>query len=504
MDREAGFSGAPFETVLAQFPLRRVLVVGDVMLDRFSYGNVGRISPEAPAAVINLDRVEEAVGGAGNVARNIASLEARCDLIGIVGTDEAADTLCRCLAVEPRIEAHLVHAPERLTTVKSRFVATLHNTHLLRADVEDTSPISPELQQEVVRIAARLMPHVDVVLLSDYSKGLLTDDAIRKIIDGARAAGKFVVVDPKGRRYERYAGADFMTPNLGELGQAVNAPVDTEDSQIVAARKLLQAIGSRAILVTRGEQGVLIVSADGEATSFVATARRVIDVSGAGDTLAAGFTLALASGASIANAARLANYAAGIAVSKFGTACVTHRELGDALLSRPDFHVQSKIFPNPAALRQAVAKWREEGLVIGFTNGCFDIIHEGHVELLAEARSHCDRLIVAINTDASVARLKGPARPIQSERARARVISALAFVDAVIAFDAETPIDLITELKPNVLIKGADYKVEEVVGRAVVEANGGRVVLVPLVPNSSTTKIVERMRVGNSSKALVI
>jgi D-beta-D-heptose 7-phosphate kinase / D-beta-D-heptose 1-phosphate adenosyltransferase len=497
MDQEVGASGAPFETVLAQFPSRRILVVGDLMLDRFSYGNVGRISPEAPAAVINLDRVEEAVGGAGNVARNVASLDAHCDLLGMVGTDEAANAICRCLAAEAKVEAHLVHAAERVTTVKSRFVAKLHNTHLLRADVEDASPISPELQQKVVRIAAELMPQVDAVLLSDYGKGLLTDDAVREIIDSALSAGKFVVVDPKGRSYERYAGAHFMTPNLGELGQAVNGPVDTDEGQIAAARKLIEASKSRAILVTRGEHGVLIVPADGEATRFVATARRVIDVSGAGDTLAASFTLALASGASIVNAARLANYAAGIAVSKFGTACVTLGELSDALLSRPDFHVRSKIFNSRSAIRQAVAKWREEGLVVGFTNGCFDIIHEGHVELLAEARSHCDRLIVAINSDASVGRLKGPTRPIQPERARARVISALAFVDAVITFDADTPIELINDIKPNVLIKGADYKVDQVVGRSVVEANGGRVVLVPLIPNSSTTKIVEKMRVGS-------
>jgi D-beta-D-heptose 7-phosphate kinase / D-beta-D-heptose 1-phosphate adenosyltransferase len=497
MDQEVGASGAPFEMVLAQFSSRRILVVGDLMLDRFSYGNVGRISPEAPAAVINLDRVEEAVGGAGNVARNIASLDAHCDLLGMVGTDEAANAICRCLAADAKVAAHLLHAAERVTTVKSRFVAKLHNTHLLRADIEDASPISTELQQKVVRIATELMPQVDAVLLSDYSKGLLTDDAIRKIIDSAHDAGKFVVVDPKGRNYERYAGAHFMTPNLGELGQAINGAVDTDERQIAAARKLIEVSESRAILVTRGEHGVLIVPADSEATRFVATARRVIDVSGAGDTLAASFALALASGASIVNAARLANYAAGIAVSKFGTACVTLDELSDALLSRPDFQVQSKIFNSRSALRQAVAKWGEEGLVVGFTNGCFDIIHEGHVELLAEARSHCDRLIVAINSDASVGRLKGPTRPIQPERARARVISALAFVDAVIIFDADTPIELISELKPNVLIKGADYSADQVVGGSVVEANGGRVVLVPLIPNSSTTKIVEKMRVSS-------
>jgi D-beta-D-heptose 7-phosphate kinase/D-beta-D-heptose 1-phosphate adenosyltransferase len=490
-------AGSPFETVLAQFASRRILVVGDLMLDRFSYGSVNRISPEAPAAVINLNRVEEAVGGAGNVARNIASLGAHCDLLGLVGTDEAANTICRHLGELPHVEAHLLHAPERVTTLKSRFVANLHNTHLLRADVEDTSPISPQLQDKLVRAVSDLISHVDAVLLSDYGKGLLTDQAIQGIIEAARKAGKTVVVDPKGRNYQRYARANFLTPNLGELGQAMGAAVDTEEHQLAAARKLIELTGSDGILVTRGEHGVLVVPASGEPVSFTATARRVIDVSGAGDTLVASFTLALASGASVSNAARLANYAAGIAVSKYGTACVTPQELGDVLLSRPDFHIKSKVFADVSTLRQATANWRADGLVVGFTNGCFDIIHEGHVELLAEARSHCDRLIVAINSDASVRGLKGPTRPVQSERARARVMAALAFVDAVITFDTETPLELITELKPNVLIKGADYKVEEVVGRSVVEENGGRVVLVPLVPNSSTTKIVEKMRIAD-------
>lgn len=502
VDEIGGASGVSFEAVLGQFSSKRILVVGDLMLDRFSYGSVAKISPEAPAAVINLDRVEEAAGGAGNVARNIASLEAHCDLLSLVGTDEAANIVCRCLAAQPNVDAHLVHVPERITTVKSRFVANLHNTHLLRADVEDTSAILPHLEQKVSRIASELIPQADAILLSDYSKGLLTDGAIQDIINCAEKCGKFVVVDPKGRRYERYAGAHFMTPNVSELGQAMGVAVDTDENQILAARKLIELTGSRAVLVTRGEHGVLVVPSKGDATTFVASARRVIDVSGAGDTFAASFTLALAGGASIVNAARLANYAAGIAVSKFGTACVSHQELSDVLLSRLDAHIQSKIFTTASALRWAIVTWRDEGLVVGFTNGCFDVIHEGHVELLAEARSHCDRLIVAINSDVSVASLKGPTRPIQSERARARIISALAFVDAVITFDAETPIDLITAFTPNVLIKGADYKVEEVVGRSIVEANGGRVILVPLLPNCSTTKIVEKMQTGRSEALL--
>ena len=285
VEQKEGPSTVTFEAVLAQFPSRRILVVGDLMLDRFSYGEVSRISPEAPAAIINLNRIEELVGGAGNVARNIASLGAHCDLLGMVGTDDAAKTICRSLAALRNVETHVVHASERATTVKSKFVAKLHNTHLLRADVEDTSPISPELQKEVIRLVAAAITQVDAVLLSDYGKGLLTDDIIREIIELVRSAGKFVVVDPKGRRYERYAGADFITPNQLELGQAVNAQVDTEDAQVEAARNLLKIVQARAILVTRGEHGVLIIPSDGEATSLVAAARRVIDVSGAGDTL---------------------------------------------------------------------------------------------------------------------------------------------------------------------------------------------------------------------------
>jgi D-beta-D-heptose 7-phosphate kinase / D-beta-D-heptose 1-phosphate adenosyltransferase len=498
MERDLAAFGASFETVLAEFASKRILVIGDLMLDRFSYGSVGRISPEAPAAVINLDRIEESVGGAGNVACNIATLGGRCCLLGMVGADEAAQAIARRLGHHPGIEPHLVQTDDRATTVKNRFVAKLHNTHLLRADVEDASPIKPAMEDQVLRAAFDLIPQIDAVLLSDYSKGLLTDRVVQEIIAAARKGGKIVIVDPKGRHYARYRGAHFITPNMGELGHALGASVDGEAAQQAAARQLIDLIGADAILVTRGEHGVLVVPADGEVASFPTTARRVVDVSGAGDTLVAGFALALVTGASIANAARLANYAAGIVVAKPGTASVTHHELADVLLSRPDFQTQSKIFAAQAALRQTVSQWREEGLVIGFTNGCFDIIHEGHIELLTEARSHCDRLIVAINSDASVKKLKGPTRPIQSERARAKVLSAMAFVDAVITFDAETPIDLISALLPNVLIKGADYQIDQVVGRSIVEANGGRVILVQLVPDTSTTNIVEKMRAPES------
>jgi D-beta-D-heptose 7-phosphate kinase/D-beta-D-heptose 1-phosphate adenosyltransferase len=323
---------------------------------------------------------------------------------------------------------------------------------------------------------------------------MLTDSVIRRVIERAREMGLAVIVDPKGRHYERYRGAQYITPNLAELAEAVRLPIDTEEHQIEAARHLIDLIGLEAVVLTRGEQGVLLVPQTGEPRAFPATARQVIDVSGAGDTLVGSFATALVSGATAASATRLANYAAGIVVGKRGTAAATIEELKDVLLSRPDFQSKSKIFDAVADLQRVIAEWHDTGYVVGFTNGCFDLLHEGHVELLAEARSHCDRLIVGLNSDASVRALKGSQRPIQSERARARIMSALEFVNAVTIFDAETPLELITQIKPNVLIKGADYRPDQVVGRAEVEAHGGRVVLINLVPNSSTTRIVEKMR----------
>ena len=501
-DTDQPHTGFPFEQVLAEFPRRRILVVGDIMLDRFSYGHVRRVSPEAPTPLIHLDHVDEFVGGAGNVARNIAGLGANCDLVGIIGVDEAANAICRFLSGQKSIEPNLVQVSDRATTVKSRFVANLHNTHLLRADIEDASSIAAAVEDKIIRAAAHSMKNADVVLLSDYNKGVLSDRVISGIVEQAREAAKPVVVDPKGKRYERYRGVDFVTPNLTELGEAVGLSVDTEEHQIAAAHSLIERLGCRAVLVTRGEHGVLVVPAEGKAASFPATARRIVDVSGAGDTLVAGFALGVVSGASTANAARLANLAAGIVVAKYGTASASIQELKDLLLSRPDFHINSKIFVSIADLRQAVTSWREAGLSVGFTNGCFDLLHEGHIELLTEARAHCDRLIVALNSDASVRKLKGPTRPIQSQKARARIMAALGFVDAVTIFDEETPLQLISELLPNVLIKGADYRPDQVVGGSVVEEHGGRIVLVDLVPNSSTTGIVEKMK-SNKSEALV-
>jgi D-beta-D-heptose 7-phosphate kinase/D-beta-D-heptose 1-phosphate adenosyltransferase len=489
------------EAVLDQFARKRVLVVGDIMLDRFVYGHVSRISPEAPAPVIETSGPVDVVGGSGNVVRNIVSLGAACEIVAVVGRDDAARTIRRHFEDTGVSTGGLVAVEGRITTLKTRFVAYLHNTHLLRADTEETTPVGATVEDAIIAAIDDRIGGCDGVILSDYAKGVLTPRVIAAAIAAARQAGKPVIVDPKGHDYSRYRGATAVTPNAAELAQALGRAATNDEAVVRAGALALAAqVECDIVLVTRGERGVLIVSRDGEAASFDATARRVIDVSGAGDTVVAGFTLALASGAGLRNAAHLANVAAGIAVGKKGTSQVTADELRDLLLSRPHFELREKV-KDLTAVDTAVAAWRREGLTVGFTNGCFDLLHPGHVQLLCEARTHCDRLIVGLNSDSSVRRLKGATRPVQSEDARSIVLAGLAFVDAVVLFAEDTPIELIRRIQPDILVKGADYRLDQVVGHDIVASYGGKVVLVNLIPDSSTTRIIDRLTAGAAGAA---
>ncbi len=482
-----------FEEILSAFPRKRVLVVGDVMLDRFVYGSVSRISPEAPAAVINAGDASDALGGAGNVARNIVGLGAACDIVAVTGVDATADHVTSRLRAEG-ITPHLIRISGRPTTLKMRFVAHMHNTHLLRADWEETTPIPATAAAELLALLEQLIPSADVIVLSDYAKGVLTADVLAGLIRVAHRWGKPTVVDPKGHDFSKYAGVTALTPNVFEVRQALGRAVpDEEEALDVAGRSLLDITQARVLLLTRSEKGVLVIEPQGLSHRFESVARKVVDVSGAGDTLIASFALALAADADWANAARLANAAAGLAVAKPGTASVALHELRRDLLSRPRFAVQEKVFLDRQDLAETTDGWKRDGLVVGFTNGCFDLIHPGHVSLLRAARGTCDRLVVALNGDASVKRLKGPSRPVQQDSARLTVMAALAFVDAVIAFDEDTPVELIKFLQPQVLVKGSDYTLDQVVGRHEVESWGGRVVLADLLPDISTTRLVRRM-----------
>ena len=471
-----------------------VLCVGDLMLDEFVYGEVSRISPEAPAPVIAVQRSEINIGGAGNVARNVASLGARCIFVALVGEDEAGAKLKAALAQQDLIESVLVSDSARPTTRKVRFVSEHFSTHMLRADWELASPASAEVEQKLIQTILPLLPRVDIVLLSDYAKGVLTARVIRNVIDAARRLGKRVIVDPKSANFAIYRGATLLTPNRKEFAEATRSRANSEQDIAAAAQDAMTLADCEAILVTQSEHGMTLVPRSGDAIHVPAHPVKVRDVSGAGDTVVAMLAVALAAGADWETALRMANATAAVAVSKKGTAIVTAAELRRKILPHAYLAAEEKIVGAGADLDAQLGDWRTQDLRIGFTNGCFDILHPGHVKVLTAARGACDRLIVGLNSDASVKRLKGEGRPVQDERARAEVLAALEAVDLVVLFDEDTPIELITRVRPSVLVKGGDYSRDQVVGHEIVEAGGGEVLLVDILPGVSTTALVDRAR----------
>lgn len=485
-----------FEKHLSALGRQTVLVVGDLMLDEFVYGDVSRISPEAPTPVIAVNRTETVIGGAGNVARNIAALGARCIFVGVVGDDEGGQMVTATLNGEKKIEAHLVIDATRPTTRKVRFVSEHHSTHLLRADWEMAQPVAPANERKLIDLALNVLPKVGAVVLSDYAKGALTPGLIRAVIDAANKAGKPVIVDPKAKDYSIYAGATLIKPNRKELADATRMAAITDGDVATAAASLMQAVAARAVLVTRSEAGMTLVTDKAAPVHVPAYPVRIRDVSGAGDTVVAVLALMLAMKADFEAAMRAANAAASVVVGKRGTATATVAELRSRILPASTLAAEEKIIFDWSLIDERLADWRRAGLRIGFTNGCFDLLHPGHVKILAGARGACDRLIVGLNGDASVTRLKGQGRPVQDAQSRAEVLAALEAVDLVVVFDEDTPLKLIERVRPTVLVKGADYKEDEVVGGDVVRKNGGEVVLIELVPGQSTTRIVERTRVN--------
>jgi D-beta-D-heptose 7-phosphate kinase/D-beta-D-heptose 1-phosphate adenosyltransferase len=483
-----------FEGLTDAIARQTVLCVGDLMLDEFVYGEVSRISPEAPAPVIAVQRTETNIGGAGNVARNIASLGARCIFVALIGEDEAGAKLKARLSQEVLIESVLVCDSTRPTTRKVRFVSEHFSTHMLRADWELAQPAAADIEQKLIDAILPLLPRADIVLLSDYAKGVLTARVIRNVIDAARKLGKAVIVDPKSANFAIYRGATLLTPNRKEFAEATRSRADTESSIAEAAQDAMQLADCEAMLVTQSEHGMTLVPRSGDVIHVPAHPVKVRDVSGAGDTVAAMLAVVLAAGAGWEAALRMATAAAAVAVSKKGTASVTAAEVRRNILPHAFLAAEEKIVATSADLEARLLDWRRQGLRVGFTNGCFDILHPGHVKVLTAARGACDRLVVGLNSDASVQRLKGVGRPLQDERARAEVLAALEAVDLVVVFTEDTPIELITRIRPSVLVKGGDYTREKVVGHDVVEAHGGEVLLVDVLPGFSTTSLVGRAR----------
>ncbi len=483
-----------YEEILSRLDAQTVLCVGDLMLDEFIYGDVTRISPEAATPVLAVRRQETEIGGAGNVARNIASLGARCVFVGVVGDDDAGRALAASFRAQPNIDAHLIVDAARSTTRKVRFVSEHHSTHLLRADWEGAAPLAARTETEIVAYVCGALPRVGALVLSDYGKGVLTPSVVRALIDAARAAGKPIIVDPKGHDYSVYRGATLITPNLKEVAEATRRTAKTDDEVAAAAGDLAHIVGTEAVIVTRSEDGMTLLARDAPAVHVGAYPVRVRDMSGAGDTVAATLGALLAMGEDFETAMRAANAAASVVVGKLGTATCSAPELRARIIPHAVLATEEKVLFDHRAAEESVEEWRRKGLRVGFTNGCFDLLHPGHVRLLTQARSVCDRLVVGLNSDGSVTGLKGPGRPIQNQQARAEVLAALEAVDLVVIFDEPTPIELIRRLRPKVLVKGADYRLDEVVGRDIVETDGGEVMLVDLVPGHSTTDLVEQSR----------
>jgi D-beta-D-heptose 7-phosphate kinase / D-beta-D-heptose 1-phosphate adenosyltransferase len=466
---------------------KRVLVIGDVMLDRYIWGNVERISPEAPVPVVSaLDRSERP-GGAANVAMNLAGLGAEAWLFGFCGNDADQAALEPLLAASG-VESHLTMVPGHPTTAKLRILSG--RQQMLRLDTERTDGYPEEAYAVLLAAAEAALDGASAVVLSDYAKGVLSETVCQRVIGAARRRSVPVLVDPKQKDLRRYRGATTICPNRAELAAATGAAVQDQGALLAAGQRLAAELDVEYLTATLSEKGIAVLRRDSQYMA-PARARQVFDVSGAGDTVMATLALGLSSGLEIETTVQLANVAAGIVVGKVGTAPVSRDELLISLTPEIELDAREKVL-TLEHLKVRAAAWRSAGEKIVFTNGCFDLLHIGHVTLLEDARREGDRLVVGINSDASVSELKGPTRPIVGERDRARILAALAAVNAVVVFGEPTPMNLILSLRPDVIVKGGDYNESTVVGAREVRSWGGRVKIVPIVEGFSTTRLIAK------------
>jgi len=476
-------------TKLNQLGQARVLVVGDVMLDRYFQGDSQRISPEAPVPVVKISKIEDKAGGAANVARNIAHLDAKVGLLGLIGDDAEGDSLCTILQQDGIYSALLKQ--QQLPTIAKMRVISRHQ-QVVRLDVEQS--FSQAHSEALADQVEALLPDYDYVLVSDYNKGSLA--AVGRIIQSAKAAGKYVLVDPKQADLSVYRGADILTPNLSEFRLA-GGDASSDAAMLSSARAMLNRCGIAAMLLTRSEQGMTLITAT-EHHHFPAQVLEVSDVTGAGDTVIATLAVMLGAGMALPQAVEMANLAAGIVVGKLGAATVSPAELA-AKLNKHLFS-QGDVYQTPFdKVLQHIQFARQNGERIVFTNGCFDILHAGHVRYLAQAKALGDRLVVGLNSDASIARLKGASRPVNPLSERATVLASLASVDWVLPFgddlsEQDTPLALILRVKPDVLVKGGDYSIDTIVGASEVLAAGGDVKVLQFVDGCSTSAIIKKIQ----------
>jgi D-beta-D-heptose 7-phosphate kinase / D-beta-D-heptose 1-phosphate adenosyltransferase len=470
------------------FSKTAILVIGDVMLDRYCWGEVERISPEAPVPVVRIRQRTQTPGGAGNVALNLSGLGCRCFLMGVCGNDRDGDVLIS-LFDKTNIATRFIRADGRLTTAKTRIIG--RGQQLLRMDEEETGPLTQDVYERIYAAFEERVGHVQGVIISDYGKGIFQHDLAQRIIQICRQKQIPVFVDPKGEDWERYQGATCITPNSAEFKLAAPGLTDDELSLSHEAQRVIKQCDLSCLLVTRGPKGMSLFRKDQAVCHIVSEAREIYDVSGAGDTVIAVLALAVGAGMGIEHAARLANLAAGVVVGKMGTQPILEKELERAFYGKVIESV-NKIF-SPEEAGKFIAQWRNQGQSVVFTNGCFDILHIGHIKLLHAAAMEGDKLVVGLNSDASIKKLKGQLRPVMGEEERSAILSSLKCVDMVVVFSEETPIELIRAFQPDVIVKGGDYSPGTVVGHDIVEKKGGRVVIFPIVEGFSTTRVIEQM-----------
>ena len=468
-------------TLLCAMQSKKVLVLGDVMLDRFIDGSVTRISPEAPVPILSQSRVCQMAGGAANVACNLAQLGLHVHLIGVCGNDKAAKDLETEISVYPAIQFDPVRIKDRPTSLKTRYRAG--GQQILRVDDEITIDIDDKNANRILTSATAALEDADLMVISDYGKGTLPSPLLTQIIATAKAKRKHIIADPKRKDVSAYANIDLLTPNLTELKAITAMHLNNIDEIGNAATALAKTHGFGAILTTLSARGMILSMPDGTQFHDPASTKEIFDVAGAGDTVVAMVAAAMAAGAGLEGAVKLANHAAGVAVGKSGTAIVAPGELLAHVGSKPPI----TDWQNIAA---QCLNWRKAGQKVAFANGCFDLLHPGHIHLLTEAAKTADKLVIGLNSDASVRRLKGNERPKQPSETRSAILAALPIVDAVAVFDQDTPLELIATLKPDFIVKGDEYTKQTVIGADIVTARGGKVVLIPTLEGHSTSNLV--------------
>ncbi len=469
----------------------KILCVGDLILDHYVHGDIDRISPEAPIPILKAnDRNYNILGGCGNVAKNICSANNKCHLISIVGNDDDGLKLKEIIKKIKHLTSNLIVDPVRCTTKKTRYVC--ENQQILRVDKEMENPISSAIELKIIKLLKKKINDFNVIVLSDYNKGVLTNNLIKKIIKIAKDYKKILIVDPKKKDFSVYAGATFITPNLKELKGATNTlgigNKSNEDSLVLKlSKKIINKFDFKAVITTRSSNGISVVTDMGSFFHLPSEAKEVFDVSGAGDTVLAYLSSSISKGESLESSIKISNVAAGLAVAKFGTSVVSIDEIDNI----------KQIKNNKVVTNQDISKILEgydSEKIIGFTNGCFDLLHTGHISYLKSAKQKCDILILGLNSDESIKKLKGKSRPIVEQKDRVEILSSFPFVDKIVVFDELTPIKLIKKIKPNIIFKGKDYKKKDVVGFYESKKWHGKVILIDFVKNKSTTNLIERVK----------